>query len=453
MKPQQIWESPVEWSCSRGIWGLGGITLLIYTGGQILWPEVGSNAETVMALLGLVMVLVQGKDIRRSAALWLLLAVVMVQVLAWVLGYFHHPQWVADNPQVDRLAKLFVFIAVAWWLGGSTRNTLLVWGLAVAGLILASIVQGDGLQEWVRGLEGHRVGFGVRNYQHGAMLFGVALLGLTVFAFRIMAPGRWRAVRVIGWCLIFLLTVIAVMIGQTRAVWLALALSLPFVLLIWLLSMRLLGGGRLNRRLLVMGSGIALLVVLGAGTLLKGPLMERVSKESQVIDMLLEGQIDDIPYTSIGIRIHSWQAAFEWIQERPIVGWGGTGRRLVIDHTPWLPASVKQDFGHLHNYFLEIWVAYGLIGVGVIGALASWVGLATWRAWRGGVLPGDMALFGAGFFLYWLVVNQFESYNSFWTGVYVHNLVVGGLVTHYWRWQQESRKTPPPAQCSSECPQ
>ncbi|MDL4863374.1 O-antigen ligase family protein, partial [Halomonas elongata] len=66
-------------------------------------------------------------------------------------------------------------------------------------------------------------------------------------------------------------------------------------------------------------------------------------------------------------------------------------------------------------------------------------GMATWRAWRGGVLPGDMALFGAGFFLYWIVVNQFESYNSFWTGVYVHNLVVGGLVTHYWRWQRDAR--------------
>ncbi|MDR5857994.1 O-antigen ligase family protein [Halomonas eurihalina] len=438
MKPQHIWESPVGWSCSRGIWALGVIALLIYAGGRILWPDVGSPAETTMALLGLVMVLVQGKGIRSSAALWLLLAAVVVQVLSWTLGYFHHPQWVADNPQVDRLAKLFIFIAVAWWLGGSTRNTLLVWGLAVIALLLTSVVQGNGLQEWIRGLEGHRVGFGVRNYQHGAMLFGVALLGLAVFAPRIMAPGRWRAARIMGWCLIFLVTVIAVMIGQTRAVWLALALCLPCVLVVWRLATRLLGGGRrLNRRLLLMGGGMALLVVLGAGSLLKGPLVERVGKESQVIGMLLEGDVEEMPYTSIGTRIHSWQAALEWIQERPLVGWGGTGRSLVIEHTPWLPETVKQSFGHLHNYFLEIWVAYGLIGVALIAALASWIGMATWRAWRGGALPGDMALFGVGFFLYWMVVNQFESYNSFWTGVYVHNLVVGGLITHYWRWQRD----------------
>ncbi|MDL4864512.1 O-antigen ligase family protein, partial [Halomonas elongata] len=320
-----------------------------------------------MALLGLVMVLVQGQGIRSSAALWLLLAAVMVQVLSWTLGYFHHPQWVADNPEVDRLAKLFIFIAVAWWLGGSTRNTLLVWGLAVIGLLLSSVVQGDGLQEWLRGLEGHRVGFGVRNYQHGAMLFGVALLGLAVFAPRIVAPGRWRAARISGWCLMFLLAVIAVLIGQTRAVWLALALALPFMLVVWLLNTRLLGDGRRpNRRCLLVGGGMALLVVLGAGSLLKGPIVERVGKESQVINMLLEGDVEEMPYTSIGIRIHTWQAALEWIQERPLVGWGGTGRSLVIEHTPWLPESVKEVFGHLHNYFLEIWVAYGLIGLALI---------------------------------------------------------------------------------------
>lgn len=123
----------------------------------------------------------------------------------------------------------------------------------------------------------------------------------------------------------------------------------------------------------------------------------------------------------------------------PLVGWGGQGRGLVMDHTEWLPERVSEKYGHLHNYFIEIWVAYGMLGLAVIGALAFWIGLATWRAWRAGALPGDLALFGGGFFIYWMVVNQFESYNSFWTGVYVHNLVVGGLITHYWRWQMMSK--------------
>lgn len=164
-------------------------------------------------------------------------------------------------------------------------------------------------------------------------------------------------------------------------------------------------------------------------------LAQRLAAESHVIAEVLQGNLDDVPYTSVGIRIHSWVAALEWIAERPLVGWGGEARGLVMDHTPWLPTFVKDNFGHLHNFFLEVWVAYGLVGLGVMAALAAWVGRATWKAWRGGAMPNDIALFGATFFVYWVIVNQFESYNSFWTGVYVHNLVAGGLVTHYWAYR------------------
>lgn len=433
MNPQVVWQPPVGWTCPGGIWGIGVCALLGYALLRALWPAVGSMAETLMALLGLVMVLAYGRGIRAGAAIWLLVAAVVVQVLSWSLGTVHHPEWVADNPRIDRLAKLFIFIAVAWWLGGSTRNTLLVWGLAVVGLILSSVVQGDGLQEWIRGVQGQRVGFGVRNYQHGAMLFGIALLGLVIFAPRLLAPGRWRAWRVVGWCLMLLPCVTGVLIGQTRAVWLALLITLPLVVIAWGLVRRH-QGGSLNRRPFAIGLVVAL-VVLGAGTSMKSHLLERAGQESRVIGMLLEGNVEALPYTSIGIRIHSWRAALAWIEERPLVGWGSEGRGLVMEHTSWLPEHVRNTFGHLHNFLLEIWVAYGLLGVLVIAALAVWVGWATWRAWRGGALPGDMALFGVGFFCYWMVVNQFEAYSAFWTGVYAHNLVVGGLVTHYWRWQ------------------
>lgn len=435
MKLQHIWAAPVGWSYPKSLWAVGMLSLLLYTTCRMLWPDVGSTSETAMALIGLIAVLVWGKGLRGGAALWLLLMAVAVQTLSWWLGYLHHPQWVADNPQVDRLAKLFIFIAVAWWLGGSTRNTLLVWCLAVIGLILSSVVQGDGLNEWLQGFDGQRVGFGVRNGQHGAMLFGVALLGLAIFTPRFFAHGRWRALRIVGWSVLLGLSVIAVMMGQTRAVWLALSLSLPMVLVAWLVVRRQSGTSPVNRKLLAVCTTALLLVLLGAGSVIKGPLLERLNKESSVVSMLLAGNIDEVPYTSIGIRIHSWQAAFEWIEQRPLMGWGGQGRGLVMDHTEWLPERVSEKYGHLHNYFIEIWVAYGILGLAVIGALAFWIGLATWRAWRAGALPGDLALFGGGFFIYWMVVNQFESYNSFWTGVYVHNLVVGGLITHYWRWQ------------------
>lgn len=412
--------------------------LLVYALFRVLWPTIGEPAETLMALLGLAAVLAWGRTLRCSVALWLLLAAIAVQVLSWTLGYFHHPDWVADNPQVDRLAKLFIFIAVAWWLGGSTRNTLLLWGLALVGYLLASFLQGGGIEEWRRGLEGERVGFGIRNLQHGSMLFGVMLLGVVVFSRRIMAPGSWRACRIGAWSLAASLCVIGVLIGQTRAVWLGLALSLPAVPVIWWGAQRCRRDTRPGSRGPLIAAAAALAIAVVAGLAFKAPLMERLGTESDVVAQLLDGNLEEVPYTSIGIRIHTWRAAMDWIMERPLVGWGGEGRGLVIDHTSWLPDFVKTHFGHLHNFFLEIWVAYGALGLAIFAALAFWIGRGTWLAWREGIMPGDIALFGAAFFVYWSAVNQFESYNSFWTGVYVHNIVVGGLVTHIWRWLRES---------------
>src|SRR5699024_5039042 len=131
------------------------------------------------------------------------------------------------------------------------------------------------------------------------------------------------------------------------------------------------------------------------------PITQRLAAESDVIERIVEWRFDEIPYTSVGNRINTWRAGMDWIAKRPLVGWGGEGRNLAIKHTQWVPDHVKEEYGHLHNYFLELWVAYGLLGVAVMLALAVWVGQGCWRSWRAGVLPGDIALFGAAFFIYW----------------------------------------------------
>ncbi|PWW38175.1 O-antigen ligase [Chromohalobacter israelensis] len=427
------------WHCPRSV-AVAGLSLLaLYGALRILWPAVGELAGTAMALFGLIAVLTWGKGLKGSAALWLLLAAIGVQILSWVLGYFHHPDWVSSNPEIDRLAKLFIFIGVAWWLGGSTRWTLALWGAAVIGYVIAAFVHGGGVQEWLAGINGQRVGFGIRNNQHGSMLFGVCLVGLVVFSRRVfMHSGRGRLPLMFVWSLLTLVSLTGVLIGQTRAVWLALCVAAFVGIAIWLLWLAKSNGARYMLRYVAIVSCVLVVVVIGAVYAFKSTLNQRVTRELPVIEKVLDGDLQNIPYSSVGVRIHTWVAASEWIAERPLVGWGGEGRSLVIDHTEWLPDDIKERFGHLHNFFLEVWVAYGVLGLGVIAALAFWIGRGTWLAWRAGVIPNDMALFGAAFFVYWMIVNQFESYNSFWTGVYVHNLIVGGLVTHIWRWQLES---------------
>lgn len=426
------WHSP--WS----LWWLAIVSLSLYAGLRILLPEVGQVSGTLMAVTGLVAVLGWGRRLRASGPLWLLLGVIVVQVISWVAGYLHHPHWMTDNPEVDRLAKWFLFIGIAWWLGGSTRYTLVAWSLGLAGFLATVALSDGGLAGWLRGLDGRRVDFGIRNAQHTAMFFAAGLLGLLCFARRALGAGRWCWPRRIGWAALTLLCLVGVGITQTRAVWLALS-----VVAVAMGGLALLHG-MLSRRAVrswkpwMAGAGVLCMVLVGAGWGFKGIIENRLAAENAVIAQALEDDWKEIPYSSVGNRLVSWRAAVDWIAERPLVGWGEEGRSLVVQETDWLPDETRNNYGHLHNTFLELLVSYGALGVAVMAALATWIGVGAWRAWRGGVLPTDMAVFGAAFFVFYLVINQFESYGFFWTGVYLQNLVLGGLVTHIWRWQVES---------------
>lgn len=443
LKYLQLWEFD-KWYTPKYYKNVGVFFFLLYVFFQVLWEPAGNIGETASALLGLFGLLLFGKGLRKSGALWLLLAAILVQILSWGLMYQFRPEWVPDNPQLDRLAKLFIFIAVAWWLGGSTRNTLIAWSLALIGFIAATFIHGEGIGNWVSGIvHGERVGFGIRNNQHASMLYGVCAIGLFAFAKRFIYRPELVGWRFAVWFFLFGLTLLALLIGQTRAVWIAVAVALLMMFCFWV-SWKVIKGDRKSLLRSMLVGVLSAGVLLGsAGWFLGGTLMNRGVAEKSVISEVLQGDVANVPYSSIGIRIHSWVAASEWIAQRPLTGWGPWGRGLVIDHTSWLPAFVKSNFGHLHNFFIEIWVSYGVIGLALIASLAAWIAQATWRAWRGGVLPNDMALFSICFFVYWMMVNQLESYMSFWTGVYVFNLVVGGLITHYWRWllQVKNKKT------------
>jgi len=438
--PIDRWAQAAPWYSPRLLWWLGLCCALAYGGLRLLAPKAGEVAGTLMALSGLVAVLVWGRGVRGSAPLWLLLGAVLVQLLSWVLVAWQHPEWAGANPKLDRMAKWFLFIGLAWWLGGSTRHTLLVWGLALAGLLLVITVGEHGLPHWQRALQQwwFRADFGLMNAQHAALFLGTGVLGLVAFARRSCRAGRLAWPRRVLWLLATLACFTGMVFTQTRGVWLGAGLACLVMACAGLLRLWVQHHPRHMLRWLLLGLVGAVVVGSAAGMAFRDTFERRVATESAVIAHVVQGEFDQVPYSSVGVRVHTWRAAVEWFAERPLVGWGDQARGLVIKNTEWLPDNVRETFGHLHNTPFEILVAYGLLGLGVMLLLAAWVGLGTWRAWRAGVMPGDVAVFGTGFFVLFVVANQFESYLSFWTGTFVFNLVMGGLVTHIWRWQVES---------------
>ncbi|WP_348815928.1 O-antigen ligase family protein [Halomonas sp. H10-59] len=424
---------PRSWYCPKKLYNIGVFLLFLYAFFGILWHEVGGKAGTLMAVIGLVALIKYAKEIRGSYVLLLFLSAIVLQSASWLSGYIHHPEWVSEMPQIDRLGKLFIFISVAWWLGGSTKYTLTVWLVSFLGFLTASVWH-PGIEEWIRGINGERVGFGIRNNQHGSMLFGTCLIGWVVFSTRICNFGEKGCVlRFSIWLIVFVICATAVIIGQTRAVWLALVLSALSSIVVFFVYCISYKNVSIWRSFIWLS--FALIFVFIVAFIFRDLFISRLSDESWIVKQVMDGNVSSIPATSIGTRLHSWIAALEWFKDRPLLGWGGQARGLVIDHSPNLPDFIKENYGHLHNFTIEVVVAYGVLGFLLMMLLALWMVYAVWCSWKAGIMPNDMALFLVTFFVYWAVVNQFESYNSFSTGVYVHNVILGGVVTHYWKYK------------------
>ncbi|MBY5969546.1 O-antigen ligase family protein [Halomonas denitrificans] len=435
-------QSPVTpFGCSFSPRWLGAVLLLLtfmYAALRVYTPHIGQKSGTVIAVIALAVILWRGRALRSSSVLWCLLGVVIAQLISWVAGYYHHPDWLPDNPEIDRLGKWFLFVGVAFWLGGNFFNVCLALSLALLGFLAACFFFDGSLEQWVRGVQGHRIDLDIRNAQHTAMFFGVALIGLLSFVRRCFPGGRVAWLTGTAWVITFAICLLGVVVTQTRAVWLAIVVVTCLAacfLTVLILKARL---SRSVRRQGIIATVCVAVLFIIAWISFNDTLQSRLATENSVITSAMQGNWDDVPYSSIGTRLHTWRAGLDWFAERPILGWGGEGRGLVIDHTDWLPKQIKDEYGHLHNTLLDFLVSYGLLGLSVISVLVVWTGLGSYKSWKAGVMPTEVFIFGWAFFVYYFIVSLFESYSFFWTGSYIQNVVMGVVVTFIWRWQLET---------------
>ncbi|MBY5985176.1 O-antigen ligase family protein [Halomonas sp. DP5Y7-2] len=417
---------------------LGTVSALGYSALRIFLSDVGQGLGTLCALSALFLILFFSRALRSSAVFWCLLGVVATQSLSWVAGYYHHPDWLPGNPEIDRLGKWFLFVGVAFWLGGNYFNVKLALSLALFGFLATCFFFDGSLEQWVRGMQGHRIDLDIRNAQHTAMFFGVALIGLLFFVRLCFSGERLAWLTGTAWVVAFTICLLGVVVTQTRAVWLAIVVvtGLAFSILVVAALKGKFSRSARRQGVIAIFSVVALAVI--AGITFEDTLQTRLAAENSVMAHAMQGNWEEVPYSSIGTRLHTWRAGFEWFAERPIVGWGGEGRGLVIDHTDWLPQQIKEEYGHLHNTLLDFLVSYGLLGLSVISVLVVWTGLGSYKSWKAGVMPTEVFIFGWAFFVYYFIVSLFESYSFFWTGSYIQNVVMGVVVTFIWRWQLES---------------
>lgn len=408
---------------------IGFILTCLYALSKIHTPDAFSNTiGAPMVLLGFYSIYRYGKDLSVRTPMLLLLAGIVIPVLSWYFAHLAHPDWTNKIPRLDKLARVFLFIPIAWWLKDSTKKVFIFWSLATLTVLIAPWIGGGGWQEIISGSQGGRIDYDLRNAGHTSLFFGLVLIGLLCFLPRLY---RWKKTIIVAWLPITLFCMFTMIASQTRAAWLALIASALMFLLVMIFNKKL------REKINIKNLSIAVVITLCAAftiySTMGNTLKNRSTSESSVIDKVISGNLQDIPYTSVGIRIHLWEAGLAKIAERPLLGWGNKGQRISIDQNDWMPENIKQNFGHLHNIYLSILNNYGLVGLAFYFALFGWVMVKILKAVSKKQLDKDIGNFVIIAFTFWSVVNLFESYLFFWTGVFCIQVLFGGLLALIWQ--------------------
>ena len=407
---------------------IGFILTCLYALTKIHTPSGLSNSIGLpMILLGFYSIYRYGKDLSVKTPMLLLLASIIIPLISWYFAHASYPEITEGSPRLDKLARIFLFIPIAWWLKDSSKKVFVFWSLAALTILFAPWLSGGGWQEIASGLHGNRITYGLRNWEHVSLFFGFVLIGLICFSSRIFKLHRIFSIL---WAIAILFCCYTIAASQTRAAWLALLAVLGVAAIYFTFQ----GNIRksINIKYLVIGVAIALIAGLSLHKSMGHILEKRIGAESGVMQHILKGDIENVPYTSIGIRIHMWRASIDKIKDRPITGWGNNGQFIAIHNTDWMPENIKKHFGHIHNIYIALLTNYGLIGFIFYFIWFGWILTRILRTVAKGYLKKDIGYFAVTSLTFWSVISLFESYLFFWTGVLCLQVIFGGLLAFLW---------------------
>lgn len=346
---------------------------------------------------------------------WLFIFSFFIQIASWVNSLYTVPEFASSSPQIKFLSALFLFIFMSFWINGSKERALILYASLIISFILTAGYDHILHNSLALGMAGKRVDFGMHNAQFTSML-SVVVFGLTIYIMAQLPNIRYKlAIYGIGTTII-IFSLFSLVISQSRQVWLALIIV---ALLSPLFFYRTLNYKRaLSIYFLIAISCIALFNV--------NFIQKRVMSESEVIEKVVSGDWNNIPMTSVGIRVNSWLEASQWIAKSPILGTDQESIGYVIRSSEKFKAQPwTLGFGHLHNFYIETLVAYGLIGILFLIMFYKEIikNIIINKGYQEHILL-------ASFLIFWFTINFFESYNSKELGLYAQNIILAGMFTY-----------------------
>lgn len=407
---------------------LGFCCVVLFAFTQTAFPEVAKVTSTIAGVLGFWGLYKYGKSIQSHKLFRFVWASIFIQCLAWFLSRYSNPEWALEKPGLEYLTRFLIFIPIAWWVAQYKNGIWILFSSAALSICLSPWTTGYGLQEIFDGLNGKRIDFNLENAQHTSLFFGCVVVGVCCFLKRIYAINKFYilpAVIVIVYCLS------AVFMSASRQSWLALFVTAFLVALYF--TIKAFKGSKTNNKLRIIT--LFLFGFIGISSLLisNDTVVNRVMQEKEVLNDLSSLNFKDIPYSSFGIRLHSWEAATNFIKEKPIFGWGSNGQTLVMKHTKWLPDDIRKNFGHLHNTYIEILVNFGALGFIFYVFMWCYFSKLVHKAVREKKLDEDIGYFFASFLCFWIIMNCFEAYQNYWTGTFCLQVIMAGIIGKIWQ--------------------
>ena len=422
----------------------GIFSLFLYAFFWLLDIEISRIGESLMFLFFVIMLFTnKPKFLLREPIPYLLFAWVIFQIAMYQWAASRFPSLAVDHINEARtITNVFMFLVVAWWLGGNTKRISFTLFLCVIGFVLGATFQSDGLiDEWNTFGTHKRWTLGYRNWEHASVYSSLSLMVLVFTGSRAITyiPKKYQKVSIALIFIMLAFSLTAIIFTQTRATWLGLVIAASAFCVGYTLNKVLTSKKRvseknkkINRTLITTLIAVVILSALLSSLGATKIVTDRLDAERTAIDKLLTGDLSHTKITSVRMRIISWQAAYEWIVQRPITGWGPQTRKQLILQDSNFPARMKKKIGHLHNSYIELLVSYGIVGFSLYFILFFYVWIRAWQAWRAGSIPNDIMLFAAIWTIYWLIVNCFESYIIFSsTGNYLNALIAGTLYSYH----------------------
>lgn len=389
------------------------------------YREIGDVFQTILFIGTLFALYAERNKIVQDRVFILLILSIFIPIFSWINALIHAPQLASETPKIGAIVNFYFFFFIAYWLKGSATHCKWFLSAFVFGVFLTLLFHSPNfLQEISLGLKGHRIDFHYINANHGAALLGgVVLIGFvySLDYYQKLKVERTGLKPFIASLAIFIIGSVLLVFTQSRQAWFAVFIAILLICIVTLLMRKTLS----IKHVTLFAFAVSIVTVV---ILFHIPIAyQRLTSELYIIPSVLSGDINNVPFSSMGIRLHLWYESIIWLQENPLFGIGDNARSLVISMSTRLPENIKAQFSHLHNGYLEVLVNYGILGLLNFFLLFSLLTKSTFTK----STTVYITAFSVGFISYFLIINCFESFLSFKSGMYVFNCMTAVIYTFH----------------------